>query len=67
MNLRCKYAAMAVACLFVTAFAVFPACAASDSNSNKSAAKTKRAAPTMSDSDFAKAAAEGGLAEIRFG
>jgi putative membrane protein len=66
MNQRCKFAAVAVACAFA-AVVVIPARAASDSNSNKSAAKTKRAAPVMTDSDFAKAAAEGGLAEIRFG
>jgi putative membrane protein len=70
MHPCCKYAAMAVAGLFAAAaLAVFPASAASDSNSNKPAATTKPAANTkvMSDSDFAKAAAEGGLAEIRFG
>lgn len=71
MHRYCKYAAMAVAGLFAAAgLAVFPAGAASGSNSNKAAATTKPTANNnkmMSDSDFAKAAAEGGLAEIRFG
>jgi putative membrane protein len=70
MHSCCKYAAMAVAGLFAAAgLAVFPASAASGSNSNKPAATAKPSANSkmMSDSDFAKAAAEGGLAEIRFG
>jgi putative membrane protein len=68
MHPCCKYAAMAIAGLFAAAgLAVFPASAAPDSNSNKPAATTKPAAKMMSDSDFAKAAAEGGVAEIRFG
>lgn len=69
MHPCCKYVAMAVAGLFAAAGpAVFPAGAAPGSNGNKPAATTKPAATKMmSDSDFAKAAAEGGLAEIRFG
>lgn len=61
MTKHWKYAAVSISVVFIWAgVASLPASA-------KSTAKTKTAATTMSDSDFAKAAAEGGFAEIRFG
>jgi putative membrane protein len=45
----------------------FSASAAHPPGSAQSTAKTKISAPMMSDADFAKAAAEGGVAEVKFG
>ncbi len=68
MTKQWKYAATAVSCAFVWAgLAAFAAGAATPSSSAKSTAKTTTPAVRMSDSDFAKAAAEGGFAEVRFG
>jgi putative membrane protein len=63
-----KYAAAAISFAFVWAgLAALAASAAPPSDSAKSTAKTKTSATLMSDTDFAKAAAEGGFAEVRFG
>ena len=68
MTKKLKYAAVAVSFAFAWAgLAALAASAASPADSAKSTAKTKTSAPMMSDSDFAKAAAEGGFAEVRFG
>jgi putative membrane protein len=64
-----KLAAVAISCAFVWAgLAAFAAGAARPSDSPKSTAKAKTTVTNkMSDADFAKAAAEGGLAEVKFG
>ena len=68
MTKQWKYAAVAVSFAFVWAgLAALAASAAPPSDSAKSTAKTKSTAAMMSDTDFAKAAAEGGFAEVRFG
>jgi putative membrane protein len=68
MTKQWKYAAVAVSCAFVWAgLAALAASAAPRSESAKSTAKTKSTATMMSDTDFAKTAAEGGFAEVRFG
>ena len=68
MTKKLKYAAVAVSFAFAWAgLAALAASAASPADSAKSTAKTKTSASMMSDSDFAKAAAEGGFAEVRFG
>jgi putative membrane protein len=68
MTKQWKYAAVAVSFAFVWAgLAALAASAAPPSDSAKSTAKTKSTATMMSDTDFAKAAAEGGFAEVRFG
>jgi len=68
MTKQWKYAAVAVSFAFVWAgLAALAASAAPASDSAKSTAKTKSTATMMSDTDFAKAAAEGGFAEVRFG
>lgn len=66
MMKQCKCAAMAFAFAFAWAgLAAVSASAAPASDNVKTTAKT---APTMmSDSEFAKTAAEGGFAEVRFG
>lgn len=68
MTKQWKYAAIAVSFAFVGAgLAALTASAAPRSESAKSTAKTKTSATMMSDTDFAKAAAEGGLAEVKLG
>jgi putative membrane protein len=68
MRKQLKLAAVAISCAFVWAgLAAFAAGAARPSDSSKSTAKPKTAVTQMSDADFAKAAAEGGLAEVKFG
>ena len=68
MTKQSKYAAVAISFAFVWAgLAALAASAAPPSDSAKSTAKTKSTATMMSDTDFAKAAAEGGFAEVRFG
>ncbi|MGA7794271.1 MAG: DUF4142 domain-containing protein [Candidatus Acidiferrales bacterium] len=68
MTKQWKYAAVAVSFAFVWAgLAALAASAAPPSDSAKSTAKTKSTAAMMSDTDFAKTAAEGGFAEVRFG
>jgi len=68
MTKQWKYAATAVSCAFFwVGLAAFAAIPAPSSGSAKSTAKTKTTAVTMSDADFAKAAAEGGIAEVKFG
>jgi putative membrane protein len=68
MTKQWKYAAVAVSFAFVWAgLAALAASAAPPSDSAKSTAKTKSTPTMMSDMDFAKAAAEGGFAEVRFG
>jgi putative membrane protein len=68
MTKQWKYAAAAVSFAFVWAgLAALAASAAPPSDSAKSTAKTKSSATVMSDTDFARAAAEGGFAEVRFG
>lgn len=63
-----KHVAVALSLAFAWAgLAAFAAGAAAPTDSAKSTAKTKTPVATMSDSDFAKAAAEGGLAEVKFG
>jgi putative membrane protein len=63
-----KYAAVAISFAFAWAgLAALTTSAASPSESAKSTAKTKTSSTMMSDTDFAKAAAEGGFAEVRFG
>jgi putative membrane protein len=63
-----KYAAAAISFAFLWAgLAALAASAAPPSDSAKSTAKTKTSATLMSDTDFAKTAAEGGFAEVRFG
>ena len=62
-----KYAAVAVSLAFAWAGLAAFAAAASHPESAKSTAKTKTSVIRMSDSDFAKAAAEGGIAEIKIG
>lgn len=68
MTKKWKYASIAISFAFVWAgLAAFAAGATPPSDSAKSTAKTKTPAAMMSDSEFAKAAAEGGFAEVRFG
>ena len=68
MTKQGKYAVIAFSFAFVGAgFAALTASAVPRSESAKSTAKTKTSATMMSDTDFAKAAAEGGLAEVRLG
>jgi putative membrane protein len=67
MTKQWKYAAAAVSCAFVCAGLAAFAAAPPRSDSAKSSAKTTTSATKMSDSDFAKTAAEGGLAEVKFG
>lgn len=68
MTKQWKYAAVAVSCAFLCAgLTAFAARAASPSDSAKSTAKTTASATKLSDTDFAKAAAEGGVAEVKFG
>jgi len=68
MTKQWKNAAVAISFAFLWAgLAALAASAAPPSDSAKSTAKTKTPATMMSDSDFAKAAAEGGFAEVRFG
>ncbi len=68
MTKQWKYAAVAVSFAFVWAgLAALAASAAPPSDSAKSTAKTKSTTTMMSDTDFAKTAAEGGFAEVRFG
>ena len=68
MTKKLKYAAIAISCVFACAgLAAITASAATPADSAKATAKTKTTATKLSDSDFAKAAAEGGFAEVRFG
>ena len=68
MTKQWKYAAVAISFAFAWAgLAALAASAAPPSESAKSTAKTKTSATMMSDTDFAKAAAEGGFAEVKFG
>jgi putative membrane protein len=63
-----KYAAIMTAFVFLWAgAAAWAARAAVPAASAKSAAKAKMSMPAMSDPAFAKAAAEGGFAEVKFG
>lgn len=67
---QCKCIAMVFAFAFAFAWAGMAAVSASAApatDNAKSTAKTKTTATTMSDSEFAKTAAEGGFAEVRFG
>lgn len=65
---QCKCAAIAFAFAFAWAGLAAVSASASPANDNaKPTAKTKTTATTMSDSEFAKTAAEGGFAEVRFG
>lgn len=65
---QCKCAAMALAFAFAWAgLAAVSASAAPATDNAKPTAKTKTTATLMSDSEFAKTAAEGGFAEVRFG
>lgn len=68
MTKHCKYAAIAISFAFAGAgLAALTASAAPRSESAKSTAKTKTSATMMSDTDFAKAAAQGGIAEVKLG
>lgn len=68
MNRYLKHAAVVASFAFAwTGLAVFAAGAAPPSESAKSTTKTRTSAKMLSDSDFAKAAAEGGFAEVKFG
>jgi putative membrane protein len=63
-----KHFAVSISLAFAWAgVAALAAGASTPADSAKSTAKTKSSANVMSDSDFAKAAAEGGVAEVRFG
>ncbi len=66
MSKHCKRVAVAMSFFFAGAgLAVYAASATPSSESPKSIAKTS--ATKISDEDFAKAAAEGGFAEVTFG
>jgi putative membrane protein len=68
MTKQWKYAAIAISFAFAwTGLAALTASAAPRSESAKSTAKTKTSVTMMSDTDFARAAAEGGLAEVKLG
>ncbi len=68
MTIQWKHISLVICAVFAGAsLAVVTAGAAPLPTGAKSTAKTKTSSSMMSDSEFAKAAAEGGMAEVKFG